>query len=69
MIPQSLKDVLSNGESVNWLQTSAMLIFIALFLALLYKIFSKPKKYYDEEANAPLDDDISEDEYMNQPKN
>lgn len=56
MIPQSFKDILANGENVGLYQTIAMLIFILLFLGIAYFTFSRPKKYYDEEANAPLED-------------
>ncbi|MBS1571224.1 MAG: cbb3-type cytochrome c oxidase subunit 3 [Bacteroidetes bacterium] len=57
MIPQSFKDVLSNGENNSLYQIIALLIFVILFLSLIIYVFSKPKKYYDEDANAPLDDD------------
>lgn len=62
MIPQSFKDILSNGENVGLYQTLAMIIFILLFLGIAYFVFSRPKKYYDNEANAPLNDDIDETE-------
>ncbi len=57
MIPQSFKDIVSNGEGVGLYQTIAMIIFILFFLGLVFYVFSKPKKYYREEENAPLDDD------------
>jgi cbb3-type cytochrome oxidase subunit 3 len=57
MIPQSFKDVLSNGENASLYQIIALLIFIILFGSLIIYVFSKPKKYYDEDAHAPLDDD------------
>ena len=54
MIPQSLKDILANGENVGLYQTLSMMIFIIFFLGIVYWVFSRPKKYYDEEANACL---------------
>ncbi len=63
MIPQSIKDILSNGENVGLYQTIAMAVFILLFLGIVYFVFSRPKKYYDEEANAPLNDNIDEKEF------
>lgn len=62
MIPQSFKDILSNGENVGLYQTLAMVIFIILFLGIAFFVFSRPKKYYDEEAGAPLNDNIDETE-------
>lgn len=60
MIPQNVKDILSNGENVGFYQTLAMLLFLFFFLGIVYYVFSRPKKHYDEAANAPLDDDIDE---------
>lgn len=60
MIPQNVKDILSNSGNTDLFQTLALLLFLALFLGIVYYVFSRPKKYYDEEANAPLDDDIED---------
>lgn len=57
MIPQSFKDILSNGENANLYQIIALLIFVFFFVGMLVYVFSRPKKYYDKDANAPLDDD------------
>lgn len=62
MIPQSVKEILSSGENVGLLQTIALLLFILLFLGITYFVFSRPKKYYDDEANAPLDDSEPDDD-------
>lgn len=62
MIPQSFKDILANGDNANLFQIIAMIIFIIMFLILIWYIFTRPKKYYNEEANAPLDDDIQKPE-------
>jgi cbb3-type cytochrome oxidase subunit 3 len=61
MIPQSFKDILSNGENAGLYQTLSMLIFLIFFLGIIFYVFSRPKKHYDEEANAPLNDDHSEE--------
>ena len=61
MIPQSIKDILGNSGDNSIFQTIAMLFFLVLFLVIVYWVFSRPKKYYDEEANAPLNDDIVKD--------
>lgn len=63
MIPQSFKDIIANGENVGLYQTIAMLVFLLLFLGIIFYVFSRSKKHYDEEANAPLSDD-SEDEKL-----
>lgn len=57
MIPQSLKDILASGENTGTYQTIAMIVFIIIFFGIVYYVFSKPKKYFDDEANAPLNDD------------
>lgn len=61
MIPQNVKEILGTSENVGFLQTIAMLFFLVFFLGIVYYVFSRPKKHYDEEANAPLQDDITED--------
>ena len=37
-----------------------MILFLIFFLGIVFYVFSRPKKHYDEEANAPLDDDIED---------
>ncbi|KIA84465.1 Cbb3-type cytochrome oxidase component FixQ [Kaistella solincola] len=60
MIPQSVKDILANGDNVGLYQTIAMILFIIFFLGIVFYVFSRPKKYYEEEENAPLNDDIED---------
>lgn len=62
MIPQNFKDILSSGENVGLYQTIAMFIFLACFLGLIFYVFSRSKKHYDDVANLPLDDDHEEDD-------
>lgn len=56
MIPQNFKDILGNVEYAGTLQSIALIIFMLFFGFTLYYVMSKPKKYYDETANSPLDD-------------
>ena len=58
MIPQNIKDILANGENVGLYQTISMIFFLIFFLGIVIWVFSRSKKHYDEEANAPLEDDI-----------
>ncbi len=60
MIPQSMKDILANGENVGFYQTLSMILFLIFFLGIVFYVFSRPKKHYDEEANAPLNDEFDE---------
>lgn len=57
MIPQNIKDILSNGENVAFFQTLSMIFFLIFFVGIVIYVFSRSKKHYDEEANAPLNDD------------
>ncbi len=57
MIPQSFRDILSNGENAGLYQTIALLIFMIFFIGLVVYVFSRPKKHYRDEERAPLDDD------------
>lgn len=57
MIPQSIKDLVSNSGNAGFFQTLALLIFIIFFIGIVVYVFSRPKKYYREEEHAPLDDD------------
>lgn len=57
MIPQSFKDILSNGENTGIYQSIAMVLFIIFFVGLVAYVFTRSKRHYDDEANAPLNDD------------
>ena len=56
MIPQNFKDILSSGEYAGIFQTIAMVLFILLFLGIVAYVFTRPKKFYTDQENAPLDD-------------
>lgn len=57
MIPQNLKDIVSSEEYTGFYQTLALLLFLMFFVGLIMYVFSRSKKYYDEQAHAPLEDD------------
>ncbi|RQP13754.1 MAG: cbb3-type cytochrome c oxidase subunit 3 [Chryseobacterium sp.] len=56
MIPQNFKDILSSQDNAGLYQSLALILFVIFFVALVVSVFRKPKKYYRDEANAPLDD-------------
>lgn len=58
MIPQNFKDIISNVTGSGFYQSLALVIFVIFFAYLVYYIMSKPKTYYNDEANAPLDDEF-----------
>lgn len=60
MIPQSVKDILANGENVGLYQTLSMLLFLICFLGITIYVFSRPKKHYEEEESAPLNDNLED---------
>ena len=62
MIPQSFKDIISNVDNTGFFQTLAMIIFILFFISVIIYTLSKPKKYYSDDANAPLVSDKDEEE-------
>ncbi|MDY3548099.1 CcoQ/FixQ family Cbb3-type cytochrome c oxidase assembly chaperone [Riemerella anatipestifer] len=58
MIPQNFKDILSNTEGTGFYQSLALILFIIFFVGVVYYVMSRPKKFYQDKANAPLDDEI-----------
>lgn len=50
------KESFTNYDFAAVLQTVSLLLFVIFFGALIYFVFKRPKKYYDENANLPLDD-------------
>ena len=62
MIPQSFKDIISNVEYAGLLNTLSLILFIIVFLGITLYVFNKPKKYYEEEENAPLNDGLDTDD-------
>ena len=64
MSPQSFKDIVSNVENAGFFQTLAMIIFILFFLVVVYIVINRPKNYYNEEENAPLEKDEDENQTL-----
>ena len=64
MITQSFKDIVSNVENAGFFQTLAMIIFILFFLVVVYIVINRPKNYYNEEENAPLEKDEDENQTL-----
>ncbi|WP_313026960.1 CcoQ/FixQ family Cbb3-type cytochrome c oxidase assembly chaperone [Soonwooa sp.] len=65
MIPQSFKDIISNVEYAGLLNTLSLILFIIVFVGITLYVFNRPKKYYEEEENAPLNDDLDMDDDEN----
>lgn len=63
MIPQNFKDVISASENANLWQIISMLLFMLFFVGVVFLVFKKPKKYYEEDANLPLSEDHPEDTF------
>lgn len=57
MIPQNLKEIVSNADNAGFFQTLALVIFLLFFVGLVFYVFSRSKKHYNEAAQAPLQDD------------
>ena len=57
MIPSNFKDILANVENAGFYQTLSMILFILFFIATIYFVISKPKKYYEDVEKAPLEGD------------
>lgn len=51
------KDTFTNYENADILQTISLLLFVIFFLALMYFIWNRPKDYYKEDSELPLDKD------------
>ncbi|ADX67542.1 MULTISPECIES: cbb3-type cytochrome oxidase subunit 3 [Weeksella] len=55
------KESFSNYDFSSILQTISLLLFVMFFLGTFYLVWKKPKKYYEEAENLPLEDDDTED--------
>ena len=51
------KEYLSDYQSAEWLQTVILIASILFFVGLVYAILKKPKDYYKETSELPLEDD------------
>lgn len=50
------KDAFTNYEYAEVLQTTSLLLFVIFFSLLMYFIWKRPKEYYQEDSELPLDD-------------
>lgn len=50
------KDAFTNYEYAAVLQTISLLMFVVFFLALIFFIWKRPKDYYKNESELPLDE-------------
>lgn len=50
------KDAFTNYEYATVLQTISLLMFVVFFLALIFFIWKRPKDYYKNESELPLDE-------------
>lgn len=50
------KDAFTNYEYAEVLQTTSLLLFVVFFSLLMYFIWRRPKEYYQEDSELPLDD-------------
>lgn len=50
------KDAFANYEYAEVIQSISLILFVVFFLALMFFIWKRPKGYYKEDANLPLDD-------------
>ncbi len=50
------KEAFTDYEHAQTLQTISLLLFVIFFLALIYFIWNRPKEYYKDESELPLDD-------------
>jgi cbb3-type cytochrome oxidase subunit 3 len=57
MIPENFKDILNNEQNTGLYQTLALVIFLILFIGIIVSVFSKSKKYYNDAADIPLQDE------------
>ncbi len=51
------KEYLSDYQHADVLQTVILLVSIVFFVGLVYSVLNKPKKYYKDAAELPLEDE------------
>jgi cytochrome c oxidase cbb3-type subunit 4 len=54
---KTFKAVVASVENAGLYQTIAFVLFFLFFLAVLLIIWKKPKDYYKEDSELPLDED------------
>lgn len=51
------KEYLSDYQGAEWIQSVILIASIIFFVGLVYIILKRPKDYYKETAELPLEDD------------
>ncbi len=51
------KEYLSDYQHAEWLQTVILIVSILFFVGLVISVLNKPKKYYDDVSELPLEDE------------
>jgi cbb3-type cytochrome oxidase subunit 3 len=54
---QYFKDAFSDYKHAQTLQIVSLLLFVIFFMALIYFIWKRPKEYYKDESELPLESD------------
>lgn len=49
------KELVAGVEHAGIYQSIALVLFVLFFTSVLIKVISKPKNYYNEQSNMPLD--------------
>lgn len=49
---------LMHGMNLSWYPTAAMILFLAVFLAIIVRVLLMPKRTADEIARVPFEDDV-----------
>ena len=59
---------LMRGHSLAWYPIAALILFVAVFLAIIVRVMLMPKKKADEIARVPLEDDVVTPRHEGEPK-
>ncbi len=54
------KEFIAKYDFADVLQTTSLIFFVVFFSALMWYVFSRPKGYYEEVSQLPLEQDLEE---------
>ncbi len=54
------KKILSEYQFADILQTVSLVLFVIFFVLLVWYVYSRPKGFYQEVSELPLEDDFNE---------
>lgn len=54
------KEYIEKFQSADWLQTLSLLLFMAFFIALTVYVYTRPKNFYKEVSEMPLENEPEE---------